>query len=323
MGAKRILALGSVAALCAGAAAPLFMASAAGAANVTGVCVAGAQQDITGVSYRRRDVHGCRWRHVRGDRRPDRRRRSHRPDWCQPDRHDRPPGRYWRPGAKGSVGTQGAQGPQGNTGSQGVTGPQGATGATGAQGASPAGPQGSLGATGATGATGPQGPQGPNGAAGPQGATGADTVNTFVTTINGAGQSISTNSLGLTTNQDVTTDCTTATAGNFPFLVGGGGTITYSAPAVNGDTALVMSYPFPASNLGGTNGGSWVAQAVVTRVHSRWFDHRDCARILPAVARQAHQFSEGQRLVRCPSLFVVRVQLPGRARPAGISECWR
>jgi hypothetical protein len=86
--------------------------------------------------------------------------------------------------------------------------------------------------------------------------------------VSGAGQSTPTNSLGLTTNQDLTPACGTGLATGRPFLVGGGGTITYTPPATNGDATLVLSYPFPASNLGGTNGGQWVAQAVVTRVHA-------------------------------------------------------
>ena len=180
-----------------------------------------------------------------------------------------PVGAVGAPGAKGSVGPQGTQGPQGATGATGSAGAAGATGATGNQGASPTGAQGSLGAVGATGASGPQGPQGPNGAAGPAGPTGADTVNTVgIVTISGAGQSVSTSSLGLTSNQDLTTGCATATGGAAPFLVGGGGSITYTPPAVNGDVTLVSSYPFPASNLGGTVNGQWVAQGVVTRVHA-------------------------------------------------------
>jgi len=246
------------------------MASAAGAANIDGLCVSGALQDVTGVSFApfagaECTGIGATFEPIVG---PIGANGPAGPVGASPTGATGPTGSVGAPGAKGATGPQGPQGPQGLPGLIGATGATGVTGATGAQGASPTGPQGALGATGATGATGPQGPQGPNGAAGAQGATGADTVNTFVTTVNGAGQSISTNSLGLTTNQDVTTDCTTATGGNFPFLVGGGGTIAYTAPATNGDAALVVSYPFPASNLGGTNGGSWVAQAVVTRVHA-------------------------------------------------------
>ena len=48
MGAKRILALGSVAALCVGAATPLFMASAAGATDATTVCVRASTENPLG-----------------------------------------------------------------------------------------------------------------------------------------------------------------------------------------------------------------------------------------------------------------------------------
>ena len=54
MGAKRILALGSVAALCAGAAAPLFMVSAASAAvvggNATSLCTNNSKTLVIGVN---------------------------------------------------------------------------------------------------------------------------------------------------------------------------------------------------------------------------------------------------------------------------------
>jgi hypothetical protein len=272
LGAKRILALGSVAALCVGAATPLFMASPAGAANVTGVCVSGALQAIVGVAYIPQGENtACigagsgTFESIVG---PIGAVGPTGPTGASPTGPTGPAGSVGAPGAKGATGPQGPAGVAGAPGVLGATGAAGATGATGAQGASPAGPNGALGATGATGATGPQGPQGPNGPAGAAGATGSDAVNAAITTVNGAGQSTSTNSLGLTTNQDVTTDCATATAGLAPFLVGGGGTIAYTGPATNGDAALVVSYPFPASNLSGTQGGSWVAQAVVTRVHA-------------------------------------------------------
>jgi len=243
------------------------MASAAGAANVTGVCVAGALQDITGVSYGV-DCTGAGSGTFEAIVGPIGANGPAGPVGASPTGATGPTGSVGAPGAKGAVGPQGPQGPQGATGATGAAGPAGATGAGGATGASPAGATGALGATGATGASGPQGPQGPNGAAGATGASGSDAVNAAILTVNGAGQSTSTNSLGLTTNQDVTTDCSTASGGLAPFLVGGGGTISYTAPAVNGDAALVSSFPFPASNLGGTNGGSWVTQAVVTRVHA-------------------------------------------------------
>jgi len=178
-----------------------------------------------------------------------------------------PTGNNGNPGAKGPNGASPA-GATGNPGSTGAQGPTGANGATGAVGASPTGPNGALGATGATGPSGPQGGPGPAGAKGATGSPGTDAKNIGIATVSGAGQSVSTNSLGLTSNQDVTTPCASATLGANPFLVGGGATLTYTPPAVDGDVALVASFPFPAGNLQNTSQGSWVAQAVVIRVHA-------------------------------------------------------
>ena len=62
MGAKRILALGSVAALCAGAAAPLFMASAASADPLSGndaysICVDSTSTVVLGVDFSDLEFH--------------------------------------------------------------------------------------------------------------------------------------------------------------------------------------------------------------------------------------------------------------------------
>ena len=153
MGAKRILALGSVAALCAGAAAPLFMASAASAA----------------LHRSRRTVmtpHSsvCRLRRLR---------RSScaifdqfRPHGAIGDRADR----FADGAVPGGVAVE-VTGPIGATGVQGVTGVQGGTGGTGGTGLT--GNTGLKGIQGVTGAQGGTGGTGATGGSGPIGATGA------------------------------------------------------------------------------------------------------------------------------------------------------
>ena len=136
MGAKRILALGSVAALCVGAATPLFMASAAGATDATTVCVRASIENPVGNAV----VYGVNLTVTQ----------------CN------------------AIG-QAAEGINGvtntsNTSTTGPAGPTGATGATGAVGAQ--GAQGATGPTGAVGAVGNQGPAGPQGPAGLAGSTG-------------------------------------------------------------------------------------------------------------------------------------------------------
>jgi hypothetical protein len=253
------------------------MASAAGAAadNVAGLCVSGANQAVIGVSFNA--VTGAAYcagiggafEQIVG------------PIGAVGPVGPSPTGSTGSTGATGATGAPGAKGavgPVGQVGSPGTTtGATGSTGATGPTGGvgpaclSPTGAQGTVGAVGSTGAQGPQGPQGPNGAQGPQGATGtnaANTPGTGIVTVTAVGSINPTNSVGLTSNLVLTPACGTGAAVLNPFLVGGGASLQYTAPAVNGDAAIVSSYPFPTTNLGGTNGGQWVAQAVITRAHT-------------------------------------------------------
>ena len=146
MGAKRILALGSVAALCAGAAAPLFMASAAFAAqppngtDATFFCLPAGSPPSPVIGAILDLPHGtpaaiADARVLRGHRR------------CgsglgRGDRPDR------RTGVQGVTGVQGGTGGTGGTGLVGNTGLKGIQGVTGIQGGS--------GGTGGTGGSGPE-----------------------------------------------------------------------------------------------------------------------------------------------------------------------
>ena len=121
LGAKRILALGSVAALCAGAAAPLFIVSSASAAPVAHDdlreqrrCVDGLDTIVSGSTTRTCVRRSRRSRTTRFD-----------------------------------IATAGPAGPVGPTGPTGATGPQGPTGGTGGTGdAGAVGPQGPIGPAG-------------------------------------------------------------------------------------------------------------------------------------------------------------------------------
>ena len=165
MGAKRILALGSVAALCAGAAAPLFMASAASAIpNADFICVNFTTQAIVGVNLTTNPGGGA--------------------GFCDPllgQNNEAVSGPQGGTGPQGPTGAAGGVGPAGNAGPKGQHGAKGPAGPTGAQGApggagavGNAGPQGPTGPQGAsvTGPGGGQGPDGNPGVPGPQGATG-------------------------------------------------------------------------------------------------------------------------------------------------------
>jgi len=150
LGAKRILALGSVAALSVGAATPLFMATAAGALGgpAVSICVT-ANGVTTGVGG------------------------NANPGGSNPYASSATAQAACSASGGQYLTFNGPQGPQGATGATGATGPTGATGAAGPLG--PTGPKGATGATGPTGAAGPTGtsPTGAKGATGPQGATGA------------------------------------------------------------------------------------------------------------------------------------------------------
>jgi hypothetical protein len=245
------------------------MASAAYADNVTGVCVSGAQQAIVAVEF---TPGGCALLlpsppgveelivGAIGAVGPT------GPSPAGATGNTGALGATGGPGLKGTVGATGPVGPasaiQGATGN---TGANGATGATGPVGPAPVGPTGTLGATGVTGASGPQGPQGSNGPAGPAGATGSNAVNGAIVQEITVSAPLSTNTVGATTNLTLSPACPVLPGPVPTFLVGGSTSLQYNAPAVNGDAAMVSSYPFPASNLGATTGGQWVGQAVVTK----------------------------------------------------------
>ena len=131
MGAKRILALGSVAALCAGAAAPLFVSSGAGAAPLAhSMCI-----HWTGGPAYTNPIYGVNLTDAA----------------CNAFSATAVNVSFDN-AVTGPIGGSGAIGP---TGPSGVTGAQGGTGGTGQVGAPGLqGPQGPQGVTGAQGGTG-------------------------------------------------------------------------------------------------------------------------------------------------------------------------
>ena len=282
MGAKRILALGSVAAICVGVAAPVLMASGASATDATTMCLDGksvlsgggygppagipgdavvfgvnlAVGTCNGIGQAADGVNGITATSDTATTGPN-----------------GPTGATGATGAAGAAGPQGAQGPtgptgavgnQGPAGAQGVAGNNGAVGPTGATG-SPGG-AGAAGSTGATGAAGLQGlpgndgPQGPAGVAGATGATGAKgpipAVQTSCPTGGGtpctvaSGQVTSTNGvLGNVTGVSTAT-CPVGTA-----LISGGAHI-----GQNGTLRAAIS-----SNSGNHGIGTWSAEATVVQ----------------------------------------------------------
>jgi len=241
LGAKRILALGSVAALCAGAAAPLFMASAASAVTsdqaAYSICVDSTSTVVLGVDFSDLQctfVFGTNFvfAGVQG-----------------------PTGAAGPQGGTGGVGPQGPTGavgvsPQGGTGGTGVIGPQG----SGVQGVTgPVGVTGVQGGSGTPGFGGPQGVQGDEGiigVAGPTGGTGgtgaAGAVN-GVQYVVGASSTVSGAVLGtLTAPVDAT--CPAGTT-----LIGGGGQTTHTGSARGG---LLNDYAVSAN--------VWRARGIVT-----------------------------------------------------------
>ena len=241
MGAKRILALGSVAALCAGAAAPLFMASAASALASNqaaySLCVDSTSTVVLGV-----DFSDLECTHVFGTN-------------YVFDGNVGPTGAQGPQGGTGGVGLQGPTGAQGPS-PQGGTGPKGGTGGTGF---SPPGATGVVGPTGGTGANGTQGFQGPQGVqgdegiqgvAGPTGGTGpqgpAGAILGYETVV-GASSTVSGAVLG-TLTAPVDASCPAGTV-----LVGGGGQTTHTGSARGG---LLNDYAVGAN--------TWRARGIVT-----------------------------------------------------------
>ncbi len=241
MGAKRILALGSVAALCAGAAAPLFMASAASAAFSTqgaySLCVDSTSTVILGV-----DFSDLECTHLFGVN-------------YEFDGVTGPTGGTGPAGGTGGVGLlgpTGAQGvsPQGGTGGTGVIGPvgvapQGVTGPVGVTGA--VGPNGGSGLAGPQGLQGDEGIQGPVGPTGGTGGTGPAGAILGYETIVGPSSTVSGAVLG-TLTAPVDAACPAGTT-----LVGGGGQTTHTGSARGG---LLNDYAVSAN--------TWRARGIVT-----------------------------------------------------------
>ena len=252
MGAKRILALGSVAALCAGAAAPLLVASEASAAPIAHtICMnngpsPAVDTEVLGINNTDLACAGLGGHNYTFDNAPV-----------------GPVGAAGPTGVTGPTGPQGATGavgPAGDVGANGNVGPQGPAGVTGAVGGTgPAGPVGNAGPAGIPGPSGPQGLiggdglQGPGGAVGgggPQGPTGpVQPVTLVVGPVMGPLVGGGTFAGNFTVSSVAT--CPAGTS-----LLGGGGKVATGGGA---EGALTSDYP---------NANSWVAGAVVTRAHA-------------------------------------------------------
>ncbi len=259
MGAKRILALGSVAALCAGAAAPLFVASAASADPfANSICITYAETISPGNDVFAGTIYGVNL--------TDAQCSAFSSSAVNLYTDSPQPGGTGGTGVAGPTGSSGAQGPSGGTGGSGVLGdlglpgPQGPQGVTGIQGGS--GPQGGTGGTGGPGGVGTTGSQGLVGNDGPQGGTGLpggigpvgpSGGVPAVTLVVGPVQAPTVGGATFAGN------FTVASAANCPagtYLLGGGGHVGLSGGAGG---ALSASFP---------SGQSWVAAAVVTHATS-------------------------------------------------------
>jgi len=271
LGAKRILALGSVAALCLGAATPLFMASAASATDATTVCVRASTENAFGnavvygvnLSVAQCNAIGQAAEGINGITNTSNTSTTG------------PTGPTGATGATGAPGAAGAQGPAGPTGvtgavgNQGPAGPQGGAGAPGAAGPTgPAGPAGAAGPAGSTGATGAQGqqglpgndgPQGPAGVTGATGATGAKgSVPPVQTACPSDGTPCTVVSGSVTSTNGVLgniTGVSTATCPGGTQIISGGAHI-----GQNGSLRAAIS-----QNSGNTVAESWSAEATVVQ----------------------------------------------------------
>ena len=255
MGAKRILALGSVAALCAGAAAPLFVASEASAAPIAhSICVT-----LCCRQWRPSDVFAGT---IYGVNLTDAACNAFSPDAVNLSFDNAAPGPNGGTGPLGITGPSGAAGPTGGTGgtgtpgAPGLPGPQGPQGVTGAQGGTggpggtgPAGPGGLAGVTGSQGLVGNDGLQGGTGIQGGIGPIGPSGGIPAVTLVVGPVQAPTIGGATFAGN------FTVASAANCPagtVLLGGGGHVGLTQGAGG---ALSASFP---------SGQSWVAIATVT-----------------------------------------------------------
>ena len=257
MGAKRILALGSVAALCAGAAAPLFIASEASAAPIAhSICATynAAASGGFGLPIFTGTIYGvnltdaaCNAFSPNGGEPVVRQRRSRPERRHGSARLTGPSGAAGPTGGTGGTGTPGAPGLPGPQGPQGVTGAQGGTGGPGGTG--PAGPGGLAGVTGSQGLVGNDGLQGGTGIQGGIGPIGPSGGIPAVTLVVGPVQAPTIGGATFAGN------FTVASAANCPagtVLLGGGGHVGLTQGAGG---ALSASFP---------SGQSWVAIATVT-----------------------------------------------------------
>jgi hypothetical protein len=255
--------LGSVAALCAGAAAPLFMASAAFAAppvpngtDATFICAAqgifiatiidlphsfgvAAAQSFCPAGTQALEVTG-----PIGAIGP-----------IGPTGGSGPAGPQGGTGLQGNTGIKGAQGPTGAGGASGGiggSGPNGAVGATGPQGPAPTGPTGPGGTGGDVGLIGPQGPSGAQGPTGPTAVVNPTTIFQDTTPhvlLAGPGE------LGNTVPQGGSSQIKfSCPAGN---LVGGGA-LVFPQGAISVHGILESSFPDP------TVQNQWIVTGEVT-----------------------------------------------------------
>jgi hypothetical protein len=275
LGAKRILALGSVAALCAGVAAPLFMASAASAAqppngtDATFFCLPTGTPPSPTIGSILDLPHGTPLATVAGectalsDSDGD---GFGAPDAADPDSALTVAVEVTGPaGATGPAGPTGAPGPQGGTGGtgsvgntglkgvQGPTGPQGGTGtiggnggtgakgATGPVGPSPTGPTGGVGGTGSPGLVGLQGPSGSQGVTGPTAMVKPTTIHNAGSDTLAAGPGELGNTRASGGNSEIVESCPMNTN-----IVGGGAQLIPLNANVRG--ILESSFPNPANN---------------------------------------------------------------------------
>jgi len=252
LGAKRILALGSVAALCAGAAAPLMFASAAEAAPIAHtICITQVNSapdifagSIYGVNLTNAacSAFAANAVNLTFDNAID--GPAGGTGGTGPTG---PTGAVGVTGAAGTAGHAGATGLQGPQGPQGTTGPVGAPGGTGGTG--PEGGTGGLGVTGSQGLVGQDGQQVGTGGTGGTGPVGPSGGVPAVSVVVGPVQAPTIGGATFAGN------FTVASAANCPAgtrLLGGGGHV-----GLTGGAGGALSASFPQSQ-------SWIAIAVVT-----------------------------------------------------------
>ena len=280
MGAKRILALGSVAALCAGAAAPLFMASAASATpgvngdDATFFClpagtppspIIGLIIDIPHAAGIGVATTTCT--SASGGALPvavEVTGPIGATGVAGPTGVAGGTGGTGGTGSTGNTGLKGAQGPTGppgGSGGTGGTGSLGPVGATGAQGPSPTGPTGTNGGSGDQGLIGPQGPSGAQGPTGPTAAVGLNVVEpaTDATTFASAATALPAgpgklgNTLTVTGNSQIILTC----PGGVANILGGGAELLPG----NADVRGILESSFPNTT---SAQHQWIITAEVT-----------------------------------------------------------